>query len=262
MGLFSTLFSAIGKIFGISGGMNASEAIMEITELIEKFNTLDSRYAEDIPYADMADESYRNLLFHNFTNVPAVDYYNPGIGDFVSQLNIGQEEIQVNISKLEAELVQAEMANSMEDQTYTFVRAPYDASLETLAVDLSNTATEIETYLNEPTSKLEEAEHWMDKFQRAYITHIPPHDRSTIDGVWSEVMAAYRNFSSFAGGAMMGYGSQNLINAVYERVMDGEPAMYAVQRILDLEAMSAGGALNGETIVVPNAGFFGGGFFL
>ena len=126
-------------------------------------------------------------------------------------------------------------------------------------------ATQIQAYLKEPTSTLEEAKLWDSKFVKGVNEHIPPHYKKgeNMDDTMSEVMRAFRNWSSFAQASIDLYGSQRLINATYEAVIEGEDAMGYMSEILDLntrENSSFGGDLH-EDVIVPYAGFFGSGFF-
>ena len=84
-----------------------------------------------------------------------------------------------------------------------------------------------------------------------------------MDDAMSMVMEAFRNWSSFAQASIDLYGSQRLINATYEAVEEGYDAMEYMSEILDLntrENSMFGGDLH-EDVIVPYAGFFGGGFF-
>ena len=137
--------------------------------------------------------------------------------------------------------------------------------LDKIETEIKDVATQIQTYLKEPTSTLEEAKLWDSKFIKGINEHIPPHYKKgeNMDDVMSEVMLAFRNWSSFAQASIDLYGSQKLINATYEAVIEGEDAMEYMSEILDLntrENSTFGGDLH-EDVIVPYAGFFGSGFF-
>ena len=188
-----------------------------------------------MPYAIKADESYRLLIYENLRRVPAVEIYD---GEYVD--------------RLERELMRLETATKM-------------SQIEKAESKLTQIATEIQTYLNEETSDLQAAKLWDSKFVKGVRDHIPPHFkgvREYEDDTMSEVMRAFRNWSSFAQSVIDMYGSQRLINATYEAVEEGKDAMGYMSEILDLNQRDSGfgGGLH-ERVIVPNAGFFGGGFF-
>lgn len=239
MGLFSGLFSkAIGAVFGKWGKANTFDDTLDAMEDLavqaEKMKVI-AKITETMPYAIKADESYRLLIYENLRRVPAVDLYD---GEYVDRLEheIARVEGAVKIS-------QVEKADSK----------------------LTQIATEIQTYLNEETSDIEAAKLWDSKFVKGVQDHIPPHFkgvREYEDDTMSEVMRAFRNWSSFAQSVIDMYGSQRLINATYEAVEEGKDAMDYMSEILDLNQRDSGfgGGLH-ERVIVPNAGFFGGGFF-
>ena len=112
---------------------------------------------------------------------------------------------------------------------------------------------------------MEEAKLWDSKFVKGVVEHIPTHFKKDeyFDDIMSEVMRAFRNWSSFAQTSIDLYGSQRLINATYEAVNEGQDAMEYMSEILDLntrENEAFGGDLH-EDVIVPYAGFFGSGFF-
>lgn len=233
-GLFGSAMKAVSKVFGKGnyGGMDdmAEEMLvqMEIAKVMAKFS-------ETMPFAIKADESYRLLIFENLRSVPAVDLYD---GEYVD--------------RMESAMAQLESATKI-------------SHVEKAESKLAQIATEIQTYLNEETSDLEAAKLWDSKFVKGVQSHIPPHFkgvREYEDETMSEVMQAFRNWSSFAQAAIDMYGSQRLINATYEAVEEGKDAMEYMSEILDLNQRDSGfgGGLH-ERVIVPNAGFFGGGFF-
>lgn len=229
MGIISSLFKAmasVNKVF--SGGTD----VLELTELQLE---LHSKVEALMPYAKKADESYRLLIYENLKEVPAIELYD---GEYVERL----EEL----------LAKAE---------YTEKPHKVQAQIE----KIPQIATEIQTYLKEETSTLEAAKLWDSKYIKGVVDHIPPHLRKgeDYDEVMSQVMEAFRNWSSFAQASIDMYGSQRLINATYEAVIDGEDALSYMNEILDLNSRdreSFGKGLH-EDVIVPYAGFFGGGFF-
>lgn len=239
MGLFGGLFGkAFGAVFGKWGKHNAFDEMEDVVEdMMVKAESMKvmSKIAETMPYAIKADESYRILIYENLRRVPAVDLYD---GSYVD--------------RLEREMSRAQSATKM-------------SQVEKADNKLTQIATEVQTYLNEETSDLQAAKLWDSKFVKGVKDHIPPHFkgvREYEDDTMSEVMMAFRNWSSFAQSVIDMYGSQRLINATYEAVEEGQDAMSYMSEILDLNQRNSGfgGGLH-DRVIVPNAGFFGGGFF-
>lgn len=232
-GLFKAAFGAVKGVFGFG-----ADDVAEEIYLAEQFAELSAKVAETMPFAIKADESYRLLIFENLRLVPAVELYD---GEYVAKL----EDILMDGERA------MEHGKSM--------RMEFEFS------QLNTVATEIQTFLNEETSDLEAAKLWDSKFIKGVNDHIPPHFkgvREYEDDIMSEVMMAFRNWSSFAQATIDMYGSQRLINATYEAVEEGQDAMAYMSEILDLNQRDSefGGGLH-ERVIVPNAGFFGGGFF-
>lgn len=239
MKLFGGLLGKVfGAVFGKWGKRNRFDDTMDEMEdllLKQEASKVRSKISETMPYAIKADESYRLLVYENLRRVPAVEIYD---GEYVD--------------RLERELMRLEMATKM-------------SQIEKAESKLTQIATEIQTYLNEETSDLQAAKLWDSKFVKGVHDHIPPHFkgvREYEDDTMSEVMRAFRNWSSFAQSVIDMYGSQRLINATYEAVEEGKDAMRYMSEILDLNQRDSGfgGGLH-ERVIVPNAGFFGGGFF-
>lgn len=276
MGFFSSFVRAATRFFrggGIGGAVeNISDSINleEVQMQLSKYQELQARISEDFSYAEMADESYRALRYNKLDLVPAVGMYDPKGSDYFSQLNEMELKTSTYIAELEAKLAEAEMAMEVQGASFHFNNTMWETRREKLETELKNAATEIQTYLREETSDLEAAILWDSKFVKGVNEHIPPHLRKGegTDAIMRDVMEAFRNWSSFAQSQIDLYGSQNLINAVYEAVEDGEDAMGYMSQILDINSranqsiMFGGGELNENAgIQVPNAGFFGGGFF-
>lgn len=233
MGIISGLFKAMGAVNKAFG--RKSNSVAEYIELEELLLELHSKVDTLMPFAQKADESYRLLVYENLQSVPAVELYD---GEYVERLNdlIDAVAYTENPSKVERQLDK-----------------------------IPQLATEIQTYLNEETSDLEAAKLWDSKYIKGVIDHIPPHLRKgeSYDETMAQVMEAFRNWSSFAQASIDMYGSQRLINATYEAVMDGDDALSYMNEILDLNSrdnQSFGKGLH-EDVIVPFAGFFGGGFF-
>lgn len=243
MGIFGGLFKALmGEVSGVFG----TEMVEELDDaaIAEMFDSrlaeLSGMVSELTPFADKADESYMSLIYNRLEKVPAVELYD---GNY-------QEKLDALIN--EAELLTPESKRSL-------------AKLDKIETEIKGVATQIQTYLKEPTSTLEEAKLWDSKFIKGINDHIPPHYKKGeyMDDTMSEVMRAFRNWASFAQASIDLYGSQRLINATYEAVIEGEDAMAYMSEILDLntrENSTFGGDLH-EDIIVPYAGFFGSGFF-
>ena len=238
-GLFNSLMKAVSDVFGngiIDGIDDVATAEMFDSHLAE----LTGMVSELTPFALKADESYMSLIYNKLDKVPAIELYD---GNY-------QEKLETLIT--EAELLNPDSEKSL-------------AKLDTIETKIKGVATQIQTYLKEPTSTLEEAKLWDSKFVKGVNEHIPPHYKKGeyMDDVMSEVMRAFRNWSSFAQASIDLYGSQRLINATYEAVIEGEDAMAYMSEILDLntrENSTFGGDLH-EDVIVPYAGFFGSGFF-
>ena len=243
MGIFGGLFKALmGEVSGVFGNGMVEE--LDDAAIAEMFDSrlaeLSGMVSELTPFADKADESYMSLIYNRLEKVPAVELYD---GNY-------QEKLDALIN--EAELLTPESKRSL-------------AKLDKIETEIKGVATQIQTYLKEPTSTLEEAKLWDSKFIKGINDHIPPHYKKGeyMDDTMSEVMRAFRNWASFAQASIDLYGSQRLINATYEAVIEGEDAMAYMSEILDLntrENSTFGGDLH-EDIIVPYAGFFGSGFF-
>ena len=238
-GLFNSLMNAVSNVFG--NGMVDDLDDIAIVEMFEsRLAELSSMVGELTPYATKADESYLSLIYNKLDKVPAIELYD---GNY-------EEKLVSLISEAETLLPDSERSL---------------AKLDKIESEIKGVATQIQTYLKEPTSTLEEAKLWDSKFIKGVNDHIPPHYKKGeyMDDIMSEVMMAFRNWSSFAQASIDLYGSQRLINATYEAVIEGEDAMAYMSEILDLntrENSSFGGDLH-EDVIVPYAGFFGSGFF-
>lgn len=243
MGIFGGIFKALmGEVSNVFG--NGMVDDLDDVAIVEMFDSrlaeLSGMVSELTPFADKADESYMSLIYNRLEKVPAVELYD---GNY-------QEKLDALIN--EAELLEPDSKRSL-------------SKLDKIEVEIKDVATQIQTYLKEPTSTLEEAKLWDSKFIKGINEHIPPHYKKGeyMDDTMSEVMRAFRNWASFAQASIDLYGSQRLINATYEAVIEGEDAMAYMSEILDLntrENSTFGGDLH-EDIIVPYAGFFGSGFF-
>ena len=238
-GIFNALMNEVSNVFG--NGMVDDLDDVAIVEMFDsRLAELSGMVSELTPFADKADESYMSLIYNRLEKVPAVELYD---GNY-------QEKLDELIN--EAELLEPDSKRSL-------------SKLDKIEAEIKGVATQIQTYLKEPTSTLEEAKLWDSKFVKGVNEHIPPHYKKGeyMDDTMSEVMRAFRNWSSFAQASIDLYGSQRLINATYEAVIEGEDAMAYMSEILDLntrENSTFGGDLH-EDIIVPYAGFFGSGFF-
>lgn len=238
-GIFNALMNEVSNVFG-----NGMVDDLDDVAIVEMFNSrlaeLSGMVSELTPFADKADDSYMSLIYNRLEKVPAVELYD---GNY-------QEKLDELIN--EAELLEPDSKKSL-------------SKLDKIETKIKGVATQIQTYLKEPTSKLEEAKLWDSKFVKGVNEHIPPHYKKGeyMDDTMSEVMRAFRNWSSFAQASIDLYGSQRLINATYEAVIEGDDAMAYMSEILDLntrENSTFGGDLH-EDVIVPYAGFFGSGFF-
>ena len=238
-GMFNSLMNFVSNIFG--NGIVDDLDDLAIEEMFEsRLAELSSMVAELTPYATQADESYMSLIYNKLEQVPAIELYD---GNY-------EEKLVGLISEAESLMPDSERSLT---------------KLDKIETDIKDVATQIQTYLKEPTSTLEEAKLWDSKFIKGVNEHIPPHYKKgeNMDDVMSEVMLAFRNWSSFAQASIDLYGSQRLINATYEAVIEGDDAMEYMSEILDLNTRANstfGGDLH-EDVIVPYAGFFGSGFF-
>ena len=238
-GMFNSLMNFVSNIFG--NGIVDDLDDLAIEEMFEsRLAELSGMVTELTPYATQADESYMSLIYNKLEKVPAIELYD---GNYEEKL-IG---------------LIAEAESLMPDSERSLMK------LDKIETEIKDVATQIQTYLKEPTSTLEEAKLWDSKFIKGVNEHIPPHYKKgeNMDDVMSEVMLAFRNWSSFAQASIDLYGSQRLINATYEAVIEGDDAMEYMSEILDLNTRANstfGGDLH-EDVIVPYAGFFGSGFF-
>lgn len=238
-GMFNSLMNFVSNIFG--NGIVDDLDDLAIEEMFEsRLAELSAMVTELTPYATQADESYMSLIYNKLEKVPAIELYD---GNY--------EEKLVGLI--------AEAETLLPDSERSLMK------LDKIETEIKDVATQIQTYLKEPTSTLEEAKLWDSKFIKGVNEHIPPHYKKgeSMDDVMSEVMMAFRNWSSFAQASIDLYGSQRLINATYEAVIEGDDAMEYMSEILDLNTRANstfGGDLH-EDVIVPYAGFFGSGFF-
>ena len=238
-GMFNSLMNFVSNIFG--NGIVDDLDDLAIEEMFEsRLAELSGMVTELTPYATQADESYMSLIYNKLEKVPAIELYD---GNY-------EEKLVGLISEAETLLPDSERSLM---------------KLDKIETEIKDVATQIQTYLKEPTSTLEEAKLWDSKFIKGLNEHIPPHYKKgeNMDDVMSEVMLAFRNWSSFAQASIDLYGSQRLINATYEAVIEGDDAMEYMSEILDLNTRANstfGGDLH-EDVIVPYAGFFGSGFF-
>ena len=238
-GMFNSLMNFVSNIFG--NGVVDDLDDLAIEEMFEsRLAELSGMVAELTPYATQADESYMSLIYNKLEQVPAIELYD---GNY-------EEKLVGLISEAESLMPDSERSLT---------------KLDKIETEIKDVATQIQTYLKEPTSTLEEAKLWDSKFIKGINEHIPPHYKKgeNMDDVMSEVMLAFRNWSSFAQASIDLYGSQRLINATYEAVIEGDDAMEYMSEILDLNTRANstfGGDLH-EDVIVPYAGFFGSGFF-
>ena len=238
-GLFKSLMNEVSNIFG-NGVVDDVDDIAIVGMFETHLAQIVGMVSQITPFANKADESYMSLIYNKLEKVPAVELYD------------GNYEEKLTSLITEAETLLPDSQRSL-------------AKLDKIEGEIKGVATQIQAYLKEPTSTLEEAKLWDSKFVKGVNEHIPPHYKKgeNMDDTMSEVMRAFRNWSSFAQASIDLYGSQRLINATYEAVIEGEDAMGYMSEILDLntrENSSFGGDLH-EDVIVPYAGFFGSGFF-
>lgn len=283
MGLFSSFLGAIGSLFGgLFGGGGGDGVISDAVSMaaIEaayaKFNAAYEETEADwtktnlevSPYAQITDDRYAALLEAGYTQVPAIDLYNGEYMEKVSQLN---DQVTSSLSSLkeEADSAYDEMHEDPNLADATRIDALTDevkALKKSMHEELAPTSTEIQTFLREPTSEIKAAEIWDAKFVKAAVEHIPPHYpgfKYTTGDPMSEVMRAYRMYEETNAYQLIGFGSQEAINAMYEAYMEGQDPYAYIDRIMNL---IAGDAEDGSDynefsdVIVPDADGFGGSF--
>lgn len=210
-----------------------------------KQRTLQTRVSQEIaetyPYAIKADDSYMALKYNKLINVPAADLYDGNYQDAISQLD-RRTSMEIESAQDEGEL--------------DSVKANFKA-------DMTKIATQIQTYLREDTSDLEGAILWDAKNQKATKEHLTLHLKKELmpdDPIMTDVMFAYRCFMEYNAAQMLAFGSQNLINATYEAMLEGQSPFEYMRKILELDSIARFGdeALNDNAgVKVPNAGVFG-----
>ena len=173
-GLFNSLMNAVSNVFG-----NGMIDDMDDVAIVEMFNSrlaeLSGMVSELTPFANKADDSYLSLIYNKLDKVPAIELYDGNYQEKLVEL------------MTEAETLLPDSEKSL-------------AKLDKIETEIKGVATQIQTYLKEPTSTLEEAKLWDSKFVKGVNEHIPPHYKKgeNMDDTMSEVMRAFRNWSSFA----------------------------------------------------------------
>ncbi len=205
----------------------------------QKFNQTKEKIlgtiADIYKYAVDADDLYYTLVANNLQNVPACDAHDESFVEAYYTLYDNINLLYYN-----------------NDDSFS--------QLKELSNNIPELATKIQTFLNEPTSDLNEAILWDAKFNKAMHDHLQFGNNDS-DLTLSEVMRAFRNWQSQAQIAIDMFGSKRLINATYEAVIEGQDAMMYIQEILNLEMLSYEGVNYGKEIKVPHTGFFGESFF-
>ena len=240
MGVFSRILNAASRLINALSNISAEESVdeteSESSQLEEQKSALIESIGETLEYGIMADERYYSLKEEDLLNVPAVDLYDGPYEDSLLTLETSVEEV-----------------SSQEE-------------LSTIQTELTSIATQIQSFLNEETSDIDCAMLWDSKFQRAAVEHLVDNSKDNYDAVMAAVMEAYRRVAETSQYAINLYGSQNLINAVYEEVSEGGDALTYMDKILQLNYEHGGSmSWNGEAheqVIVPNADGFSSGFFL
>ena len=130
-GLFNSLMNAVSNVFG-----NGMIDDMDDVAIVEMFNShlaqLSGMVSEITPFALKADDSYLSLIYNKLDKVPAIELYD---GNY-------QEKLVELMSEAETLLPDSEKSL---------------AKLDKIETEIKGVATQIQTYLKEPTSTLEEA---------------------------------------------------------------------------------------------------------
>lgn len=238
MGLFSFVFQAWGR----SEESSISDQAALQFEKSNLVSSIRTKINETMPFGIKADDSYMALIYNNLKNVPATALYDGNYQDSLSAM-------------MNTYIAETEAATTVEGVQST--KTAFESELTSLA-------TQIQTYLREDTSNLEAAKLWDAKNVKATIEHFTYHfkkDQMPDDPIMASVMEAFRRFAEIGMAGASSFGSQNLINATYEAVIDGQDAFTYMQQIIDLDSMARFGeeGLNeNASIIVPNAGLFGG----
>lgn len=242
MNFLDVIFSAWGRNSSGSSGSGISEQAQLQFERSNLISEIRSKISETSPYAIKADDSYMELKYNNLNNVPAVLVYDGNYQDKLSEL-------------MNSAIAEANSAESV---------ATIQSTKQSFESELTSVATQIQTYLREDTSSLEAAKLWDAKNVKATIEHFTYHfkkDQMPDDPIMASVMEAFRRFAEIGMAGASSFGSQNLINATYEAVIDGQDAFSYMQQIIDLDSIARFGeeGLNENAdVIVPNAGLFGG----
>lgn len=275
MGFFSSfvkgataVFRTVKDVVKQQPARQGMAIIQESQQISKKLEDLQARITQDYRYATLADESYRALIYENLRDVPAVELYTPEDSDYFSQLNALSTKVADKMAELSMEIAEAEIAIET-GAYYHFSGSKYSQFLTKTKAELTEVATEIQTFLREDTSDIEEAKLWDAMFKKAAVEHLAPHYKKGVQGdeVMKRVMEAYRNWASFAQAQIDMFGSQNLINAIYEATtVDNRDPMDFISETMTLYAEKYGTwiprSLNEyNQIQVPNAGFFSSSFF-
>ena len=134
-------FSDIGKLLGGAFSEARKDFVEEVdTSMFSyEYEKITTMYTSLVPFASKADDSYLALKYNKLNEVPAIELYD---GNYMERLN----EISAK-------------ANVLNPESKTAL-----LRLEKYEDELTKIATQIQTYLNEPTSTLEEAKLWDSKF--------------------------------------------------------------------------------------------------
>lgn len=234
-------FSFLYELWGAKESNISDQAMIDF-ERSNLISNVRTKIKEVEPYAKKADDSYMELKYNNLKNVPAIGLYDGNYED--------------NLTAIENDtILQANAAQSLDE---------IKALSKSFDANLTVQATQIQTYLREDTSDLEAAKLWDAKNVKAVIEHFTYHfkkDQMPDDPIMSEVMEAFRKFAEIGMAGAASFGSQNLINATYEAVLDGQDAFNYMQQIIDLDSIAQFGEeeLNENAgVIVPNAGLLGG----
>lgn len=253
MGFFGSLLKGIGSLFkGPSKWLDdvleaeasddGAEALKLQAEIDRALSEVTSKIAQTRPYAVDADNCYSALKDAGYNEVPAIDLYDGNYEDKLFSLQTSAHTI-------------IEMAESIPQ---------VQSELSSFNSNLHTIATQVQTFLREPTSDIDAAKLWDAKFIKALNDHIPPHFRKGeyFDETMAKVMEAYRMMGEINAYGESAFGSQSLINATYEAVEEGGDPLEYISTILDLNSRATFGKeqdLNDNAdVIVPNAGLFGG----
>ena len=235
-----------------------SQLLAQVNSIIEEankmkkgFETLKDKLQDDYEYAEIADTRTELLENNRFdtTNNPALYYLYIEVAEpedcspsFVERLAVTEIEIDEKITSVKNVISMAEMAlleGQLTELTVDNINAEWEtivAGANEVGKDIPTIAIEMENYMHIDQFDLEEAKIYKAEMDKQ-MEHLAPHEAKGSgmhDDTMSAVMEAFRRWSETSQYLIDFYGSQNLINAVYEQVEEGADAFTTMFETMDL----------------------------